>query len=70
LAAEGLTNADIGARLFISAKTVQHHLTKVFTKLGISSRSQLDQALAGDRGTTDYSAGRAALTSQHASHAD
>jgi DNA-binding CsgD family transcriptional regulator len=46
LAAEGLTNPDIGGRLFISAKTVQYHLSKVFTKLGISSRTQLDQVLA------------------------
>ena len=41
LARDGLTNPEIGTRLFISAKTVQHHLSNVFTKLGISSRSQL-----------------------------
>ena len=45
LAGEGLTNPDIGARLFLSAKTVQDHLGKVFTKLDISSRSQLPQVL-------------------------
>ena len=48
LARGGLSNPEIGARLFISARTVQYHLGKVFTKLGISSRNQLDRALPGD----------------------
>ncbi|MCT7656965.1 helix-turn-helix transcriptional regulator [Mycobacterium deserti] len=46
LARAGLSNPEIGARLFISARTVQYHLGKVFTKLGIRSRSQLDSALS------------------------
>jgi DNA-binding CsgD family transcriptional regulator len=45
LARDGRTNPEIGAELFISPRTVEWHLHKVFTKLGISSRKELHDAL-------------------------
>jgi DNA-binding CsgD family transcriptional regulator/tetratricopeptide (TPR) repeat protein len=48
LARDGLSNPEIGARLFISPRTVQYHLSKVFIKLGISTRGQLHRALPSD----------------------
>ena len=45
LAREGLSNPEIGTRLFISARTVQYHLGNIFAKLGIASRSQLSHIL-------------------------
>jgi ATP/maltotriose-dependent transcriptional regulator MalT len=44
LAQAGLSNQVIAARLFISPRTVEYHLHKIFNKLGIASRTQLDQA--------------------------
>jgi DNA-binding CsgD family transcriptional regulator len=48
LARDGLSNPEIGTRLFISRRTVEYHLTKVFAKLDISSRNQLHRALGRD----------------------
>jgi DNA-binding CsgD family transcriptional regulator len=51
MAADGLSNAEIGTRLFISTHTVEYHLRKIFSKLAISSRSQLHLVLSASRST-------------------
>ena len=46
LAVDGRTNAEIGTRLFLSTRTVEWHLSKVYSKLGIGSRRELPRAMA------------------------
>ena len=50
LAREGLSNPEIGERMFLSPRTVEWHLRKVFGKLGIRSRRELPRALRGSEG--------------------
>ncbi|MGH3944580.1 MAG: ATP-binding protein [Pseudonocardiaceae bacterium] len=58
LIAEGLTNREIGARLFISPRTVETHLTHVFAKLDLQGRSSLRLAAARRNGARNVSAAR------------
>ena len=56
LAASGLSNKQIGSRLYLSPRTVGAHLYRVFPKLGITARAALRDALDGDAGAADRSA--------------
>jgi DNA-binding CsgD family transcriptional regulator len=47
LVAQGLTNPEIGAALYISPRTVEWHLRKIFAKLGVATRRQLRLSLPG-----------------------
>ena len=46
LAAEGMTNPEIGAKLFLSPRTIEWHLRNVYSKLGVDSRRELPAVLS------------------------
>ena len=49
LAAEGRTNREIAHELYVTLKTVEGHLSRAYTKLGIAGRAQLPEALGGEK---------------------
>jgi DNA-binding NarL/FixJ family response regulator len=49
LVADGLTNREAAAALFLSPKTIEHHLSIIYRKLGLRSRAQLAALLAAER---------------------
>ena len=52
LVAEGRTNREIGGELFLSEKTVEGHLTRIFAKLGVTSRVEVAEAVGRTRAAT------------------
>jgi DNA-binding CsgD family transcriptional regulator len=56
LVADGLTNREVAAALFLSPKTIEHHLSIIYRKLGLRSRAQLAALLASERATSAIAA--------------
>jgi len=48
LAARGLSSKKFGGRLFVSSRTVDNHLARIYSKLGVGSRAELADALSGN----------------------
>lgn len=49
---EGKTNKDVAAAMFLSPKTVEFHLARIFRKLGVSSRTELARRITAEGATT------------------
>jgi DNA-binding CsgD family transcriptional regulator len=47
LVGEGLTNQEVAARLFVTVRTVESNLTRIYDKVGVRSRTELSRRLAG-----------------------